>query len=136
MMSPNLGILDDLPTVELAHTPTRIEEMRNLSDRIGVIKKTSLQQWNSRRAKVIVRHDTDTHAGIIFVTNLRLCFEACAGLNVGSAHREATNCCGGFNTRQILDSLNDLVAKDGVAFPFLPGLARSLHPLSGKRRLP
>ncbi len=34
-MSPNLGILDDLPTVELAHKPTRIEEMRNLSGRIG-----------------------------------------------------------------------------------------------------
>ncbi len=35
MMSPSLGGLDDLPTVELAHKPTPIEEMRNLSNRIG-----------------------------------------------------------------------------------------------------
>lgn len=35
MMSSRLGILHDLPTVELAHKPTRIEEMGNLSDRVG-----------------------------------------------------------------------------------------------------
>ena len=35
MTSPSLGRLNDLPSVELAHKPTPIEEMRQLSDRIG-----------------------------------------------------------------------------------------------------
>jgi D-cysteine desulfhydrase family pyridoxal phosphate-dependent enzyme len=35
MTPPGLGLLDDLPSVELAHKPTPIEDMPNLSDRIG-----------------------------------------------------------------------------------------------------